>query len=172
MFSDQYIRDHVLGLAGLDRLAGARIERLDQIHRFFQHLFFQARDAHQGAEIVVRQQIQMIADDRARLLEPWRLFTELRKLDQQTVAQIFCGHAYRIETLDALQNGFDFLKLNLVVAHAFQYIVEGDGQIAGVVNGIDNGRGNRAVGIGEGGEFHLPHQVILQRLGGFALIDR
>ena len=80
----------------------------------------------------------MIADDRPRLLEPWRFFAELRKLDQQTVAQIFCSHAYRIETLDALQNGFDFLKLNLVVAHAFQYIVEGDGQIAGVVNGIDN----------------------------------
>jgi uncharacterized alpha-E superfamily protein len=63
MFSDQHVRDDVFGFAGLDRLTGARIERLDQIHRLFQHLFFQARDAHQGAEIVVSQQIQMIADD-------------------------------------------------------------------------------------------------------------
>ena len=28
------------------------------------------------------------------------------------------------------------------------------------------------IGIGERGQLHLPHQVILQRLGGFALINR
>ena len=162
VFSDQHIRDDVLGFAGLNGLTGARIEGLNQIDRLFQHLFFQARDAHQAAEIVIGQKIQMVADDQAGFIKPWRLFAELRKLDKQAVAQIFCGHPNRIETLNALQNGFYLLEFNLFVTHAFQNFVQRDGQITGVIHGIDNGCRDRAVGIGEGGKFHLPHQVILQ----------
>ncbi|MNP40303.1 hypothetical protein D3C76_1339350 [compost metagenome] len=36
----QHVRDHILGFTGIDRLTRARIERVDQHHRFFQCIFF------------------------------------------------------------------------------------------------------------------------------------
>ncbi|CSQ39074.1 Uncharacterised protein [Shigella sonnei] len=46
MLTHQHIWNDILRFASLDRLPGARIERLDQIDGFFQHIFFQTRDAH------------------------------------------------------------------------------------------------------------------------------
>ncbi|MNT50726.1 hypothetical protein D3C72_1876580 [compost metagenome] len=57
VLSDQDVRNHIFGFAGLDRLPRTGIERLDQTHRFFQHVFFESRNAHQTAEIMIRQQI-------------------------------------------------------------------------------------------------------------------
>lgn len=77
MLAYQHIRDNVLRLAGLDRLTGSGIERLNQVYRLFQHLFFQSGNAHQRAEIVVGQQIKVIADNKPRLFQPRRGFVEL-----------------------------------------------------------------------------------------------
>ncbi len=172
VFSHQHIGNDIFRFAGLNRLPRTRIERLDQIHRFLQHLFFQARDAHQGAEVVVRQQIQMIADDEPGFVNPRCFFSKLRKLNQKAVTQIFRGDANRVETLNAFQDGFDLFQFNLVIADAFKNLVQRHGQIARVVNGIDNRGGNGAIGIGERRQLHLPHQVVLKRLGSFALVDR
>ncbi|MOA31585.1 hypothetical protein D3C78_1527500 [compost metagenome] len=85
MLAHQHVRNDVLGFTGLDRLTWTRIKRLDQIHRFLQHIFFQPGNAHQRTEVMIRQQIQMFADDQARLFKPRRLFSELGKLDKQAV---------------------------------------------------------------------------------------
>ncbi|MNS45791.1 hypothetical protein D3C72_782680 [compost metagenome] len=101
VFAYQNVRDHVLGFAGLDRLSGAWIEGLNQIHRLFQHIFFQAGNAHQRAEVVIRQQIEVIADDQPRFVDPRRLFRKLRQLNQQAITQIFRRHADWVKALDA-----------------------------------------------------------------------
>ncbi len=171
MLAHQHIGDHILRLTGLDRLARARIQGLDQIHRLFQHLFLQAGNAHQGTEIVVGQQIEVIADDQFGFGPPRGIAGELGELDQQAVAQIPCRHAHRIETLDAFQHRLDLIQPNVAVAHAVEDILQRDGQVAGLIHGVDNRGRNSAIGIGEGGQLHLPHQVVLQRLGSFALVD-
>ena len=42
----QHIRDDIFRFAGLNGLARARIQGLDQVDRLFKHLFFQAGDSH------------------------------------------------------------------------------------------------------------------------------
>ena len=120
---------------------------------------------------MVGQKIEMIADNQPGLFQPRRLFGELRELDQQTVAQIFRRDANRIKTLDALQDGFHFFEADLLIADAVDDIFNLNGEVARIVDGVDNGGGDGAVGIGEGRQLDLPHQVILQRLGGLALIN-
>ncbi|MNL77403.1 hypothetical protein D3C87_2035760 [compost metagenome] len=73
---------------------------------------------------MIRQQIQMFADNQSRFVESWRLFCKLRKLDQQTVAQIFCCDADRVKALNALEDGFDLVEFNFAITHAFQNLVQ------------------------------------------------
>ena len=94
------------------------------------------------------------------------------ELYQQAIAQIARGDADRIETLHALQHRLDFLEGHVLIAQAFQNVFQRHGEITGVVHRVDDGGGDGGVGIGERRQIHLPHQVILQRLGSLALIDR
>ena len=51
---------------------------------------------------MIGEQIEMIADDQPGFFQPRRLFSILGKLNQQTVAQIFCRDADRVKALDTL----------------------------------------------------------------------
>ena len=59
---------------------------------------------------MVGQQIKMVADNQPGLFQPRRLFSKLRQLDQQAVAQIFRCDANRIKTLDSLEDRFHLLR--------------------------------------------------------------
>ena len=114
----------------------------------------------------------MIADNQTGFSDSRRSGGELRKLDQQAIAEIFGGDADRIEALDPLEHGFHFIEANLFIANPFQNIFHRDGEIAGIVHRVDDRGGNRPVGIGKRRQLNLPHQIILKRLGGFTLINR
>ena len=114
----------------------------------------------------------MIANNQSGLFQPRRGFIELGELDQQAVTQIFCRHTDRIKPLDPLKDGFNFVDVDLFIAHTFENIFQRDSQITGVINGIDDRGSNGAVSIGKRCQLDLPHQVILQGLRRFALIDR
>ncbi len=79
------------------------------------------------------------------------VFIELGELDQQAVTQIFCRHTDWIKPLDPLKDGFNFVDVNLFIAHTFENIFQRDSQITGVINGIDDRGNNRAVSVGENG---------------------
>ena len=76
-------------------------------------------------------------------------------------SQIFCRHTDRIKPLDPLKDGFNFVDVNLFIAHTFENIFQRDSQITGVINGIDDRGSNRAVSVGKWCQLDLPHQVIL-----------
>ncbi|SSL90197.1 Uncharacterised protein [Klebsiella pneumoniae] len=120
---------------------------------------------------MVGQQIKMVADNQPRLFQPRRLFSKLRQLDQQAVAQIFRCDANRIKTLDSLEDRFHLLQADLVIADAVDNIFNLNREVARIVDGVDDRGGNSAVGVGERRQLNLPHQIVLQRLGGLALID-
>ena len=123
---------------------------------------------------MVGQKVKVIAHYLARLRKKRRFGAKLRELDQQAVAQIARGDADRIETLNALKHSFDLFEADIAiaVAHTVENILHRHGEVAGVVHRIDDRCGNGAIGIGKRRQLHLPHQVILQALGGFALVDR
>ncbi len=97
---------------------------------------------------MVGQQIKMVADNQPGLFQPRRLFSKLRQLDQQAVAQIFRCDANRIKTLDSLEDRFH-LRADLVIADAVDNIFNLNRE-ARIVDGVDDRGGNSAVGVGEG----------------------
>ncbi|MNG97308.1 hypothetical protein D3C79_564180 [compost metagenome] len=121
---------------------------------------------------MVGQQIQMLADDQAGFRQIGRVFGVLGKLDQQAITQIARRDADRIKTLYALQYRFDLVHRHIIVTHTLQNVFQRYGEIAGVIDGIDDRSGDGGIGVRERRQIHLPHQVVLQRLRGFALVDR
>jgi hypothetical protein len=117
----------------------------------FQHVLFQAGDAHQRAKVVVGQQIEVIADDQMRASFEAREFRwrELRELDEQAVAEVAGGHADRIEALDALEHRLD-LFLGRPPRRPCRRSMSSSvhGEVAGVVDGIDDGGGDGAIRVG------------------------
>ena len=75
--------------------------------------------------------------------------------------------------LHPLEYRFDLIQFNfyLFAADCSLNVLERSGQIAGFIDGIDDGKRDGGVHIAEGGETHLPQQVVLQVLGGFTLIE-
>src|SRR5699024_5410276 len=62
--------------------------------------------------------------------------------------------------------------VDLFIAYTFENIFQRDSQITGFINGIDDRGSNSAVSVGKRCQLNLPHQVILQGLRRFALVDR
>ncbi len=71
---------------------------------------------------MVGQQIKMVADNQPGLFQPRRLFSKLRQLDQQAVAQIFAATPTGSKTLDSLEDRFHLLRADLVIADAVDNI--------------------------------------------------
>lgn len=113
----------------------------------------------------------MIANDQFGFFQLRRGFIELGELDQQAVTQIFCCYTDWIKLLDLLKDGFNFVDVDFFIAYTFENIFQRDSQITGVINGIDDRGSNSAVSVGKRCQLDLLHQVILQGLRCFALID-
>lgn len=103
------------------------------------------------------------------LVEPGQFRRILAELDKQALLYRAGGDADRIEMLHPLEHRFDLIQFDfyLFAADCSLNIFEGGRQIAGFVDGIDDGQRDCRIHVAEGGEPHLPQQVVLQVFGGF-----
>ncbi|MNH14468.1 hypothetical protein D3C79_740600 [compost metagenome] len=168
-----HIRDHILGLVLDDAIAWPWLQLLDEIQHLLEVALLEFGLARQGPVIAVAEQVHVLVDHLPRLIEPGQIGRILSELDQQTFLYRAGGNTDRIEMLHPLEHGFDFIQFDfyLIAADCSLNILERNGQIAGFVDGVDDGEGNGGVQIAEGGQSHLPQQIVLQALGGFPLID-
>ncbi|MNX29919.1 hypothetical protein D3C86_600710 [compost metagenome] len=167
------VRDHVLRFTLDDAIAGSRLQLLDEIQHLLEVALLEPGLACQGAVVAVAEQIHVLADHLPCLIEPGQIRRVLAKLDQQTLLHRARGYANRIEMLHPLEHGFHFIQFNfyLFTADCSLNIFERDGQVAGLIDGIDDGEGDGGIQIAERRQAHLPQQIVLQVLGGFPLID-
>jgi hypothetical protein len=88
-------------------------------------------------------------------------------LQQQAFAKVARTDTGRFELLDAVQDGFDFVQLDVQFRiERLEDFFEGFVQIALIVDAIDQGHGDQAIGVGHRGEVQLPQQVALQAFAG------
>ena len=75
--------------------------------------------------------------------------------------------------LDAFEDGFHLIHFDFPVIglHCLENVLQADGQITRIVDGVDEREGDGLIQLAEPRELHLPQQVILQRFGRFALVD-
>ncbi|MNG75991.1 hypothetical protein D3C79_345070 [compost metagenome] len=167
------IRDHVLRFALDDAITGSGLQLLDEIQYLLEVALLEPGLARQGAVVTVAEQVHVLADHLPCLIEPRQIRRILAKLDQQTLLYRASGDANRIEMLHPLEHGFHFIQFNfyLFTADCSLNIFERNGQVARLIDGIDDGEGNRGIQITERRQSHLPQQIILQIFGGFPLID-
>lgn len=104
----------------------------------------------------------------------WRrlaFLVEHVQLDAQALGQIPCRHAGRVEVLQQVQHGNDLvvfreqrvIRAQVQRLHGGTDVIEAVGQVAALVEGVDDGFGNGVVGIAQVGQVELPEQVLLER---------
>ncbi|MCY1419340.1 hypothetical protein D9M71_349260 [compost metagenome] len=143
----------------------ARVEALDQFDDLAQLVFLELHAAHQLAVVTAAEQVDVVGDQALGFGQPGGLGVHLAQLQQQALAQVAGADAGWLELLDTVQDGFDFVELDVHfriegVADLFEAFV----QVALVVDAVDQGDGDKPVGVGHRCQVQLPEQVALQAL--------
>ncbi|MNI29299.1 hypothetical protein D3C73_831140 [compost metagenome] len=161
------VRNDVLGFGGLDLRARARVEALDQLDDLAQLIFLELHATHQLAVVAAAKQVDVIGDQALGLGQPRGLGRQLAQLQQQAFAQVAGADAGGLELLDAVQDGFDFVQFDVQFrVEGFEDFLEGFVQVALIVDAVDQGHGDQAIGVGHRGQVQLPQQVALQAFAG------
>ncbi|MNX80990.1 hypothetical protein D3C86_1126640 [compost metagenome] len=88
-------------------------------------------------------------------------------MQQQAFTQVAGADAGRFELLDAVQDGFDFVQFDVQFRiEGFEDFLERFVQIALIVDAVDQGDGDQAIGVGHRCQVQLPQQVALQAFAG------
>ncbi|MNO29590.1 hypothetical protein D3C76_195080 [compost metagenome] len=88
-------------------------------------------------------------------------------MQQQAFAQVAGSDAGGFELLDAVQDGFDFVQFDVQFrVEGFEDFLQRLVQITLVVDAVDQGHGDQAIGVGHRCQVQLPQQVALQALAG------
>ncbi|MNI27029.1 hypothetical protein D3C73_807510 [compost metagenome] len=162
-----HVRHHV-GVLGerSDLGAGARVQRAQQGHggldlgqRLLQLL-------GQAGHAAARQLFQWTGGDLSGQGQARGVDRQHVQLQLQAFAEAACGHTNRVEALDLVQHGQDFVFTGM--DRRQQRF--GDGrerlaQIAIVFQRIDQCRTDAAVAVGQVGQVKLPQQVVGQGFG-------
>ena len=142
--------------------AGAWVEALNQFDRRPQSVLRRFEPALERGEIPVSQQIQMMFDQLASKREHIARLNRL-ELQQQRFAQVAGADAQGIETLNPLQHRKNFSRLGCQVRTDLDnQCIERLGEIAVIVDGVDDGKRYGLVNFGKVAQTHLPDQMITQ----------
>ncbi|MNF71298.1 hypothetical protein D3C84_532450 [compost metagenome] len=88
-------------------------------------------------------------------------------MQQQAFAKVARADTGRFELLDAVQDCFDFIEFDVEFRiERLEDFLEGFVQVALIVDAIDQGHGDQAIGVGHRCQVQLPQQVALQALAG------
>ncbi len=154
---------HVFRFAGLDLRARARVEALDQLDDLAQLVFLELEPSHQQAVVAAAEDVEVVADQVLCLAQPRGPFGQLAQLQQQALAQVAGTDAGRFELLDAAQHDLDLVELDLQFGiEGIDDLLERLLEVALVVDAVDQGGGDEAVGVAHGCQVELPQQVALQ----------
>ena len=104
----------------------------------------------QAGIVMGTEQVEMVFDDVFHIGQPRRLWIELFQLQQQALSQVPGSDANRIESLDTVQHGFDLIEFDIeFIFQAIVDIFDTLGQVAVVINSVDDGDGDDQVIIAE-----------------------
>ena len=167
VLAHNHVGHDIFGFAGLDLRARAWVEALHQLDDLAQVIFLELHAAHQLAVVAAAQQVDVVGDQALRFAQPRRLARQLAQLQQQALAEVAGADAGRLELLDAVQDGFDFVQFDVQFrVERLEDLLKGLVQVALVVDAIDQGHGDQAIGIGHRCQVQLPEQMALQALAG------
>ena len=153
-----HIRNHVLGTALDHAVAGSGFQLLDQGQHVSELFFLQFGFTLQGTIVPVAEQIHVLIDHLAGLVQPGGVGGKMLQLNAQAFLYAAGGDADRVEMLNALQYRFHLVRFDFLFAtgDGEQNILQILGQIAGVIDGVDNGQGDGLIGLTERSQMHLP----------------
>ena len=159
----EHVRHQVLGLPGRERGARPGVAAADQRQRDVQRLLVRIELAPQRAEVPVRDLLQVLGGDRERELETGRLGIELLELQPEALGEVARAGAGRVQRLHEREHALDvLLRHGQVHAEAARDRVGGLGQVAVVVQRVDDRLADPQLARVELADLQLPDQVLVQ----------
>ncbi len=157
--NQQQVRHHVIGAAVADAIAGAGVQRADQLQRLVHLRFAQFQSMCQPCRAVACHGFKFGSDDAAGNVAH-RAGCAGVQLDLQAFAQVARTDPGGVERLDQAQYRFGGVDRNIEMGnHGIQWIA----QVTVLAQRIDDGIGDIGLHGCQAAEPDLPAQVILQR---------
>ena len=155
-----------------DHLAGVRIGCLNELDDIPQFIVTGLQAAFEYRKIISRQIIQIVSHQRECLIQIWGVWVALFELKSHTLGWVSCRDSQRVELLNKMEHGLNFIHLNLwkVNQQAFMDILQAFGEITSVIHAINDRHANLVVSLGQVCIIQLPQQVFIERIGFFGLI--
>ena len=155
----EHVRDEDLDRAAREGAPGLRVEGADLGEHLGQILVVDAAEALQGRKIALRDEVEPRDEGRHRRVEA----VLLPELDRQALGEVARRDARGLEALDEPQHPLDRRRLG---PEAIGDVVDGLGQVAGLVHGVDEMASDQALGRVDGRKVELRREVVVQ--AGFA----
>ncbi len=160
---DQHVGDHVARLRRTEAVAGARVERADQVARRVQRVLVAAGGALQPRPLAVGEQAEVAADDRRGDVAAGRVLGQRLQLQQQAFLERARADAGRIEALHQAQRCAEVVGLHVELGrHQRRQVLEADLEVAVVVEAVDDHVREPAVARAHPRDHQLIAQVLLQ----------
>ena len=167
------VGDHVVAGGGGEVAAGAGVQGAHQGDGGVQGVVVQAQAALEQAAVAAGQGLEELAHQAPRLGQQGGVVGQGAELQQQALAQLPGEDPGGLELLQAQQHLLHLLAAQPaepLLPQAVADLVEGLGQVAGLVHRIDQALGDLPLPRRQVGHGQLPGQVALQALaGGIAL---
>ncbi len=160
----EHVRDDVFGRARVGGVAGARIQGAQQGDRGLQLLRVATQSAADGGVVLFAELDQAFRREAPRQVQPGRVRREGRELQQEALAQVAGADPQGVEALHAGQYPLHLVDvgvhLRLEIGADF---LEAVAQVAVVVDGVDDHRGDDLAVALRQGDVQLGHEVLAQR---------